>query len=328
MGARTLRQQNESPEHRIVSQIRTRALLFLVVAVVAGAGAVMLVKQYLDRVETVAASAAPKTTGVVVAAMDIPIAVQLEAKHVAVVSWPVDHVPAGSFGDPKKVIGKTIRQNIVKGEAVLAERLADEDLGQGLAALLADGMRAMAVEVDAVVGVAGFVQPGDYVDVITTMQADDETRKERNDEAAKVSKIILQNVRVLAVGEHLTTSVGGKPVNVKVVTLGVTPPESEKLALASQYGQIQLALRSRVDQITTETEGVTPAKLLVGTAAAPAEVASSSTDTEAKPRQTYRHQRPKPEVVVEAAKKPEAPVVEILRGTKVEQRKLRVPETE
>jgi pilus assembly protein CpaB len=309
----------------MVAQIRTRAIAFLLVAVVAGAGAVMLVKQYLDSVEHAAASATPKTKPVVVAAMELPIAVRLEAKHVKVVSWPADHVPEGSFTDVKLVIDKTVRQSLVKGEAILKERLADENLGQGLAALLADGMRAMAVEVDAVVGVAGFVQPGDYVDVITTMQPDDETRKERHDDAAKVSKIILQYVRVLAVGEHLTTSVGGKPVNVKVVTLGVTPPESEKLALASQYGKIQLALRSRIDQLQASTLGVTPATLLVG---APPDggVAAAPPLEEVKPRQTYRHQRlTRQAAQPEPVKPPEAPVVEILRGTKIEQRKLRAP---
>jgi pilus assembly protein CpaB len=237
------------------------------------------------------------------------------------VSWPENYVPEGSFSTIRDVIDKTVRQNIVKGEVVLKERLADETSGQGLAALLADGMRAMAVEVDAVVGVAGFVQPGDYVDVITTMQPDDETKKSRKDDAAKVSKIILQYVRVLAVGEHLTTTAGGKPVNVKVVTLGVTPAESEKLALSSQYGKLQLSLRSRIDQEMASTDGVTPARLL--NAGAPA--LDPAKTAEDRPRQPYRYPKPaKPEVVETLPKAPEAPVVEILRGSKVEERKLHV----
>jgi pilus assembly protein CpaB len=236
---------------------------------------------------------------------------------VAVVQWPAQSVPEGAFSDIRQVVDKTARQNIVKGEPVLPERLADEDQGQGLAALLADGMRAMAVEVDAVVGVAGFVQPGDYVDVITTMAPDQETAKLRKDDPAKVSKIVLQYVRVLAVGEHLATTPGGKPVNVKVVTLGVTPEESEKLALASQYGRIQLSLRSRIDQLTAVTDGETPAKLLA---------TKDPTDLKLATKQTFRH--PKHEKPPEAPpppveKKPEAPVVEILRGGKVEERRLR-----
>jgi pilus assembly protein CpaB len=293
-------------------------------AIAAGAGAVLLVKQYLEGVQHAATVAAPKTKPAIVAAIDIPIAVRLEEKHLAVIRWPEQSVPEGAFANLKDVIGKTTRQNIVKGEAILSERLADEDQGQGLAALLADGMRAMAVEVDAVVGVAGFVQPGDYVDVITTMQPDEETHKQRKDDAAKVSKIILQYVRVLAVGEQLGTTPGGKPINVKVVTLGVTPQESEKLALASQYGKIQLSLRSRIDQITATTDGVTPSRLLASTEPA---------DLKLETKQTFRNPRPRPkapEIVPEPVveKKPEAPIVEILRGGKVEERKLRVqPQT-
>jgi pilus assembly protein CpaB len=311
----------ESPEQRQVTQIRTRALLFLIVAVIAGAAAVLLVKQYLDRMAMDAAASAPKTRSVVVASMDIPIAMRLEEKHLTLVKWPENYVPEGSFGNIAAVIDKTVRQNIVKGEVVLRERLADETSGQGLAALLADGMRAMAVEVDAVVGVAGFVQPGDYVDVITTMQPDEETNKARKDMAAKVSKIILQYVRVLAVGEHLTTTTGGKPVNVKVVTLGVTPAESEKLALASQYGKLQLSLRSRIDQQMATTDGITPSRLLSG--GEPAATLDPAKTAEDRPRQPFRYPKPtKPAEVLDLPRAPDAPVVEILRGTKVEERKL------
>jgi pilus assembly protein CpaB len=322
-----LRAQTDTPENRAVAQIRARAILFLVIAIVAGGGAVVLVQQYLKRMKSVSSAAAHDTSQVVVAAMDVPIAVQLEAKHLMTIAWPAGSVPEGSYSDVKLVLDKTVRQGLVKGEAVLTSRLADETSGQGLAALLADGMRAMAVEVDAVVGVAGFVQPGDFVDVITTMQPDDETRKDRQDEAAKVSKIILQNVRVLAVGEHLTTSSGGKPVNVKVVTLGVTPPESEKLALASQYGSIQLSLRSRIDQLTELTPGVTPATLLAAEGVATAPVAQ--VEEEQKPRQTYRSTRAERAAAAALAVAPApvqaAPVVEILRGTRVEERTLRSP---
>lgn len=285
----------------------------------------MMVQQHLKRMQSTASSAAPDTVHVVVAAMDIPIAMPLESKHLKLVAWPASTVPEGTFTDLKLVLDKTVRQSIVKGEAILSERLADERSGQGLAALLADGMRAMAVEVDAVVGVAGFVQPGDYVDVITTMQPDDETQRARQDEAAKISKIILQNVRVLAVGEHLSTTSGGKPVNVKVVTLGVTPPESEKLALASQYGRIQLSLRSRIDQVTEQTQGVTPASLL--TPEAPAQPVAQAEPSE-RPRQTYRRERAERAAATALASAPElpktvAPVVEILRGARVEERTLR-----
>ena len=316
-----MRQITDGPDAR-VNQVRTRAALFLVIAVAAGGGAVLLLRQYMLNVQSAALNAAPQTRPVVVAAMDIPIATRLEEKHLTVIQWPAAHAPIGAYPQLSALLSKSVRQNIVKGEALLKDRIADESSGQGLASLLSAGMRAMAVEVDALVGVAGFVQPGDYVDVVTTMQPDDETHRQRADDAARVSKIILQNVRVLAVGEHLTTTEVGKPVNAHVYTLAVTPRQSETLALASQYGKLQLSLRSRIDQGEAETEGQTPAKLLVGTAPAPRPAKAE----EPKPRSEERRPRqPQPTAAAAplAEPKPQAsPGVEILRGNRVEERKL------
>ena len=317
----------EAPETRAVSQIRIRALLFLLLAVGAGLGAVFLFKQYLDRMRS-ATDAATQTVPVLVAAMDVPIATRLEAKHIAVVQWPKAHAPVGVLSTSKDVVDHTLRTNLVKGEPILKERLADEKEGRGLAALLAEGMRAMAVGVDSAVGVAGFVQPGDYVDVLTTMSPDDETRKALGTEPARMSKIILQNVLVLAVDDHLTSEAGGKATPVKVVTLGVTPEESERLALADQHGQLTLTMRARIDQKIAATAGITPVQLLT-----PDEGAAEHQVVEpVQPRITLRptHSRRREPVEVAApaaAPPPEAPVVEILRGSKVEQRKLRAPDS-
>jgi pilus assembly protein CpaB len=315
----------DQPESNVVSQIRVRAILFLVLAIATGGGAVMLLKQYLDRVRG-SGGAEAQTAQVVVAAMDVPIATRLEEKHLALVEWPAGHVPEGTYEDLQEVIDRTIQTSIVKGEPILKERLADESEGRGLAALLADGMRAMAVDVDSSVGVGGFVQPGDHVDVLVTMTPDDETAEARGDDPARVSKIILQNILVLAVGEHLKTQ-GNKPIKVKVVTLGVTAEESERLALASQHGRITLTMRSRIDQKLAATRGVTPQTLL-----APDEGADDPerqlVEPE-KPRRTLRTSRRRRRPAPEPAKtEPAAPVVEILRGSKVEERTLRVPESQ
>lgn len=315
---------SNAPETRAVSQIRVRAVLFLLLAVGAGGGAVFLFKQYLDRMRS-STAAATQTVPVVVAAMDVPIAARIEAKHVQIVQWPKAYAPAGTLAKITDVVDHTLRTNVVKGEPILKERLADEKEGRGLAALLAEGMRAMAVSVDSAVGVAGFVQPGDYVDVLTTMAFDEETREALKTNPARISKIILQNVLVLAVGEHLRTEGGSKPVPVKVVTLGVTPEESERLALASQHGRLTLTMRARIDQKIAATAGITPVQLLM-----PDEGAEEHQVTEpVEPRVTLRsHRRREPAAVAAApvAPPPEAPVVEILRGTKVEQRKLRAPD--
>ena len=318
----------DSSGNRVVRKIRVRAMLFLVLALVAGSGAVLLVKKYMDQMDQ--SRAAPVTvTKVVIAAVDIPIGTPLELQQLKLASWPTDSRPAGAFGKVEDVVGKTIRQGLVKGEPVLAERLADETAGRGLTAILAKGKRAMAVRVDQVVGVAGFVQPGDFVDVITTMAPDEETRRDLKQEAAKISKIILQNIKVLAVGEHMTTQ-GTKPVKVQVVTLEVTPDESEKLALASRHGVIQLTMRSRIDQEAIPTEGITPVALLApdeGTKKdKPEEQVKSKMDDATRQWVAMRRKRRLEEERARAKKaeeKPAAPVVEVLRGDKIEERKLR-----
>lgn len=314
---------NESADSRVVSQIRVRALFFLVLAIVAGGGAVFLVKTTLDRARSASSISTVETVPIVVAKMDIPIAARLEEQHLEIVQWPKAHAPERAYHTLKEVLDSTVQTNVFKGEPILEDRLASEDEGRGLAALLAPGIRAMAVNVDSAVDVGGFVSPGDFVDVIATMPPDEEAKRVLGLEAARMSKIILQNIMVLAVGEHLVTQ-GTKPVQVKVVTLGVTPDQSERLALASAHGKITLTMRPRVDQSQEATIGATPTSLLT-----PDDEATLAQQRQpvAVLRPSRRHQ-PRPAVAAAEAKpaEPSAPVVEILRAGKIEERKLRIPE--
>ena len=309
---------SDAPETRVVRKIRTRAVVFLGTAIVAGIAAIFLVKVYLDQARHRSSAAPVATTPVVVATGDLASGAQLEPAQLAIVQWPSSHVPAGTFQKISDVLGQTPKQAMVKGEPVLRGRLANKSEGQGLAAILETGARAMAVKVDQVVGIAGFVQPNDRVDVIATMTTDDEARAALGGKASKISRIILQDIRVLAVGEHLATD-GAKPVKVQVVTLEVMPDESERLALASQHGKVQLTMRSRIDHETVETDGVTPLALLAPDGEAPVPPPKAGEPPPPpKVRRTYRARPDKPPVA-----QVEAPVVEILRGTqKVEQRKL------
>jgi pilus assembly protein CpaB len=308
----------ESPANRVVRQNRIRAILFFVLAGIAGLVGLLMFTQYVNRIKK-AIPTATDTQGVVVAAMDMPIATRLEKRHLAVSAWPRQSLPEGSFGKMADLVGRTVRQSIVKNEPILEKMLADVKQGQGLAALLDEGLRAMAVEVNSVVGVAGFVQPGDFVDVITTMSPDEETRRDLGRKADKISKIILQNIKVLAVGEHLATQ-GREPVKVQVVTLAVTAEESERLALASQHGRIILTIRPRIDQQIEATVGVTPIMLLAPDQGAVAEAPKEKVrETVVVRRVEVRRAAPK-EV---AAPPPAAPTVEIIRGNRIEERKLR-----
>lgn len=328
----------DAPGNRVVRKIRIRAVLFLATALIAGTAAVFLVKVFLDQAQR-RSTVALETVVVVVAEKDMQGGQRLDRAQLALVNWPAAHVPAGTFQDAGDVVGQTLRQDVVSGEPILRDRLASKDKGQGLAALLDAGSRAMAVKVDQVVGVAGFVQPNDRVDVLTTIATDDESRAVMASKAAKISKIILQDIRVLAVGEHLATD-GHKPVKVQVVTLQVQPEQSERLALASQYGTIQLTMRSRVDRATVETPGVTPLGLLatandadVYRAREAAATSASSTTTVASKKDPpvtlgRRPNRTRAPVAKPLASAPPPekrdPVVEILRGTdKIEERKIK-----
>jgi pilus assembly protein CpaB len=218
-----------------------------------------------------------------------------------------------------EAVGRTVQVSLVKGEPILLARLADEKRGRGLAAILPKGMRAMSVGVNRVIGVSGHVQPGDYVDVIVTMRPDDESARKLAIKASAMAKVILQNIKVLAVGEHLTTK-GNKAVKVPAVTLEVNPEQSERLALASRHGGIVLTMRSRIDQDEVPTAGITPVALLApdeGSEEATV-VARAGTGTPAPKRRSSRRRAKKQE-----EKKPEPPVVEVLRGGSIVTRKLR-----
>ena len=149
--------------------------------------------------------------------------------------WPKASVPAGAFSSPQQVLGKVSRVKIMANEPILDSRLAGE--GAGLTVRLEPGKRAVAVRVDEIIGVSGFIVPDDRVDVILT------TTPAGGNQDAKISKIVLQNKRVLSVAQS-TEQKDGKPQVARSITLEVTPEEAEKLSLASQEGPIVLALRA------------------------------------------------------------------------------------
>jgi pilus assembly protein CpaB len=193
-----------------------------------------------------------------VAAVDLPVGTELRAEHLRPVEWPSSSAPEGAFTDPAALEGKVVSVRLVKGEPVLLVKLAGS--GVGLSALLPPGMRAAAVRVDDVVGVAGFIHPGDTVDVIATI------RHEGGNNTS--SKVILQRIKVLAVGKELDqrSRSTDKVVPATVATLMVDAEESERLALAAAQGKILLTLRSGADIEVVATRGVTPASLLATSA--------------------------------------------------------------
>jgi pilus assembly protein CpaB len=181
---------------------------------------------------------------VVVAASDIEVGAKLRANDVRVISLPAASLPPGAFSSVAKVMGRGAILPIGKGDFILPGKLAAVDAGAGLPSMIPPGMRAVSVRVNDVVSVAGFVQPGTRVDVLATGNQGGNDRQ---------TITVLQNVAVIAVGGSMLERLAAGEQSAPVITLLVSPDDAQKLALASQEGRIQLALRNPLD---TKKEGI------------------------------------------------------------------------
>lgn len=219
---------------------RGRMIIILVVSVTCGLLASLLVLRYVRQQEARARAARLELRPVVIATADLPIGTRLTVNHVAVRAWPKDGLPQGAVAEPGEVLGRIVRGEIARAEPILDHRLFPKDLAGApgiMSVLVPSGKRAMAIGVNEVIGVSGFILPKDRVDVIAT-KTDKPT--------SKSAETILQNIEVLAVGKRLEQK-GEQNIEVPTVTLAVTPEEAERLALALQEGKIHVALRSVMD---------------------------------------------------------------------------------
>jgi pilus assembly protein CpaB len=287
---------------------RLRALLYLAAAIFAALGTAVLLTRYMD--SRIAAIRVP-TEKVVIAAIDLSIATKLQPDHLTVIEWPKASRPNGTVNDPKELEGRVVNASITKGEPILLSKIASGDGKSALSTVLPAGMRAVSVRVDDVIGVAGFIHPGDHVDVIVTM-----TPQVQAGNGPPISKIILQDIKVLAVGKELESRTRDpqKPVPVTVATLMVGSEESERLALAASKGQLLLALRSGIDGEVVATSGVAPQALLGISRAAPEPEKVEHPDHARRSRKMVAVKPPPP------PPKPETRMVEILRGDMFEKR--------
>lgn len=185
---------------------------------------------------------------VVIAVSPISVGEQITPDKVKLEEWPKKILPEGTLDDLTKVVDRVSLAEVAVGELVLNARLAPVGSVAGLPAVIPPGTRAMTVKVDEVIGVAGFVTPNTYVDVIATIT--------RNTLGESTSRIILQHVKVLASGKQIENQKDGAAVEVKTVTLQVMPEQAEALALASNAGKLQLVMRSSIDEEEVETVGV------------------------------------------------------------------------
>jgi pilus assembly protein CpaB len=218
-----------------------------------------------------------------------------------------------------KLLDRVAVVRIAAREPVTESRLAPVGAAGGLSSVIPEGFRAMTVKVDEVVGVSGFIMPGTLVDIVVVTQPPKASGQEE-----MVSKIVLQNIKVLASGQNIDKPKNDRDVEraVRAVTLQVTPEQAEKLALASSEGRLQLVMRNSVDQGDEVTPGANKSSLLSGERAMPVPEPGLG-DKDKKPTPTVTH-RPRPRPIASNAAKastaappaPARPSVEVIEGSK------------
>lgn len=204
---------------------------------------------------------------IVVAAVPMQLGTRLDANNLRLISWPSSEPVAGMFTRIEDCANRALITPVAENELIIESKLSPKEAGAGLSATIPEGMRALSVSVNEVVGVAGFVIPGTMVDVLVTGSVVG-SRDQNN-----ITRTILENVRVLAAGQKIEQDREGKPQTVPVITLLVTPADAAKLAMASTQGKIQLALRNTIDTKMANPPPVLQATLFAGVAPPPRHVA-------------------------------------------------------
>jgi pilus assembly protein CpaB len=194
----------------------------------------------------------------VVAAVPLPLGARLDPANLRVIAWPANQAVAGMFTRVEDCANRALITPLAENEPILENKLAPKEAGAGLPATIPEGMRAISVAVNDVIGVAGFVTPGTMVDVLVTGKLEGAEQQKGNE---NITKTILENVRVLAAGQKIEQDREGKPQTVPVVTLLVTPDDAAKLTMGSTEGKIQLALRNTIDTKKTDPAPILQAAL-------------------------------------------------------------------
>jgi pilus assembly protein CpaB len=243
--------------------MRTRTWIVLLLALGSGLIAGYAALQLASSRPQQAPAEPTSTFQVVVAAHDLPVGSILGEEDLRTINWPDEVVPEGYARQIPDVIGRGVIQPMRTNEPVLMSKLFDRGAGGGLPILIPEGMRAVALRVDDVISVAGFVTPGTRVDMMLTIQPPGNTEF--------ITRTIIQNLEVASAGPQYIPDPEGNPVLVSVLTLYVTPEQAEQVALASKQGQIQFALRNQLDVRESRTPGIRLSRLLtLGAAPAPA----------------------------------------------------------
>ena len=243
-------------DRRLLTVLGMSAVLALVVAAI------------FYQVSSHAAAKAPAANmrDVVVAVEPLPLGLAIKPNHVKTVKIPSEMFPKTAFGKVDDVLDRSIISAIMADEPLLEGRLAPRGSGMGLAPIIPTGMRAMAVRVNEVIGVAGFILPGMRVDILVT-------GRPPSGAVSDVTTTVLQNITVLSANQQMQPDNRGQPISATVVNVLVTPEQAEILTLAGNEGRIQMVLRNAIDQKIENVRGHETGELYTGfRKAAPAPV--------------------------------------------------------
>lgn len=250
---------------------KRRGLVLIFLSLLMAAGAAWVANVWVSGQLVTKASAAPNVERVVAAALSIPFATKVEGRHLKYIEVPAEVMPTGAFTSFDEVEGQVSTTAIGRGEILVNERFAEHDRGSTLAALIDPNMRAITVRVDDVIGVGGFLLPGNTVDVVSA-------RKDSHNQRA-VTETILRNVKVLAVDQSASAN-ANEPVIVRAVTLEMTPEQAELVVKARAEGTIQLTLRNpeAEEVVVPEPKAAPPVRVVVA-APRPRPVSTDTTIT-------------------------------------------------
>lgn len=200
----------------------------------------------------------------IVAVRDLPMGTMLTKDDVRAVAWPASSPVPKGFTEVEAVLNRGLISSVVANEPLTETKLAPLEAGAGLPPSITEGMRAISVRVNEVIGVAGFVVPGTHVDVLVTVRPEEGQRD-------TISRVVVSDVQVLTAGTRYDQEKArdGQPIPTSVVTLLVLPEDAERIALAGNQGSIMLTLRNPLDRNPTESKGIRAATLFKGDASAP-----------------------------------------------------------
>jgi len=271
-----------------------KAILPIALSLVIALGGTYLIYRWIDRKtapKEVVAVEKVDAVPVAVAAMDLVWGTKLTPEMIKPLPYLRESLPMGHYSRPADLKDRVLIANLKQGDPIVEHRLAPTDVKTGgVSAVLPAGKRAVAVKGDKIIGISGFINPGNRVDVLVTL-------KNPQDKSEK-TKIVLENIPVLATGSQVERNDKGEPAPVDVYTLEVTPEESEKLSLAATKGKLQFALRNIMDADKVRTYGATIGQTL-----------RSLTPSATKPQEGAR---------------PTSTTVEVIKGSELSKQKVRL----